>query len=889
MSLLARSIATVALAAGLAIGWWCWRIESAVVESHEPTASVDDFVYYYPTLRYAFGELREGRFPFWNPHQHAGSPFFATGQHELLYPLNLPYLVLPAASAEKVGALLHLALAFLGAVLLAVTLRLSWPAALVTGSVFAFAPTVSGLIFLPHHLYAMPWLPAALALVHRVCAQPQRLRWAVLLGICGALQFLGGYPMYVVLTAYAAAAYAVVRLWATWRGADGHHRLATASLALGGALLLSLSLAAVQLVPTLALARASVRGGAPLSLAEAAVNSVPLGASVLRTILPMHDEPLRMFAMPYVGVPALLLAACGAALAPRRSGARFFLALTGVTWLLGLGTQGPLFALWHALPGGSAFRIPLRLFPLTVLGLAVLAGFGVDGLRALRGRSRVVSAVSVLGLVGGAACVVVGRFAPLPLAASPMVNGTLTFPVFAPDTPFGPAIIALGLYLVGAGLWLACYVRSPLRPRPLLIAVLPVVTVAALLPAVLNTAPLPATHPDLHRLPAPVAAFLRERQGLDRTYIVRAALPFLTPLRRDTPERSGILDGLFVVGDRENVYLRRFADYAQRLTPDAAEAARTEFARRLGLPPAIPQGEVIATAQSPNLRLLDLLGTRFIVEGPGSRFDAAARPERFSLAYEAEGIRIYENAAALPRAFLLQHVEVIPDASRVLDRLTAADFDPRRRAIVERPLHINAPSAVDDMAGTARIAVYQPDHVIIDVEASAAALLVLTDQSYPDWEATVDGEPAEILVTDYLFRGVEVAAGRHQVVFRFVPRAFWNGMALGGAGLALCAAMLVAARRVASRESQAARSSRVAQADLTTSGRDPHDAGYSQGRRADFAERPRPTSSDGARSTMPGAGRVQIGGTGTECVLGAPPSAHKARGAPPLQREPASR
>ncbi|MDX2170518.1 MAG: hypothetical protein SF182_25825 [Deltaproteobacteria bacterium] len=785
---------TAALAAVLVVAWWDWRIESSIVATNEPTASVDDYVYYSPTLRYGFGQLREGKFPFWNPHQHAGSPFFATGQHELLYPLNLPYLVLPIGLAEKVGALLHLALALLGAALLAATLGLSWPAPIVTGGVFAFAPAVSGLVFLPHHLYAMPWLPVSLALVHRLCAQPERLRWPVLLGLCGAAQFLGGYPMYVVLTAYAAAAYAVVRLGASWRAPDGRSRLARGVLGLVAALLLALSLAAVQLLPALDLVRASVRGGAPLSLAETAVNSVPLGVSVLRTLLPMHDEPLRMFAMPYVGVPALLLAACGAALAPPRSGVRFFFALTALTWLLGLGTQGPLFALWHELPGGSAFRVPLRFFPVTVLGMAVLAGFGVDGLRTLRHRSGAATAVSLLALIGGAALMAVGRFANLPGAASPMVDGVLTYPVFPPTAPFGPLVVRLGQQLTGAGLWLACYVQLPLRVRPLLIALLPVATVAALLPAVLNTAPLPATHPQLHRLTPAVAAYLRQQQGLDRTYIVRPALPFLTPLSRDTPERSGIVEGLFVVGDRENVYLRRFADYAQRLMPEAAEQLRTEFARRLGLPPTIPQGEVVATAQSPNLRLLDLLGTRFIVEGRGARFGPATPPGRFSLVFEANGTRVYENPAAFPRAFLVHHAEVIADADRVLDRLTAPDFDPRRSAIVERPLPVAMASDAEPEPGAARIVVYESDQVAVDVHTPAAALLILTDQSYPDWEATVDGEPVEVLVADYLFRAVAVPVGHHRVVFRFVPRSFWRGVELGVVGAALATALLLAAR-----------------------------------------------------------------------------------------------
>ena len=44
----------------------------------------------------------------------------------------------------------------------------------------------------------------------------------------------------------------------------------------------------------------------------------------------------------------------------------------------------------------------------------------------------------------------------------------------------------------------------------------------------------------------------------------------------------------------------------------------------------------------------------------------------------------------------------------------------------------------------------------------------------PGWVAEVDGQPARILRTNVLFRGVEVGEGRHRVVFRFEPFSLSN-------------------------------------------------------------------------------------------------------------------
>ena len=48
-------------------------------------------------------------------------------------------------------------------------------------------------------------------------------------------------------------------------------------------------------------------------------------------------------------------------------------------------------------------------------------------------------------------------------------------------------------------------------------------------------------------------------------------------------------------------------------------------------------------------------------------------------------------------------------------------------------------------------------------------MLALHETWYPGWIAEIDGRRVPILRADVLFRGVEVPAGRHRVVFRFAP------------------------------------------------------------------------------------------------------------------------
>ena len=56
-------------------------------------------------------QIAQGELPLWNPHQFAGVPFFAAGQHSALYPLSFIYYILPLSAAYGWFILLNLWLA----------------------------------------------------------------------------------------------------------------------------------------------------------------------------------------------------------------------------------------------------------------------------------------------------------------------------------------------------------------------------------------------------------------------------------------------------------------------------------------------------------------------------------------------------------------------------------------------------------------------------------------------------------------------------------------------------------------------------------------------------------------------------------------------------------
>ena len=69
-------------------------------------------------------------------------------------------------------------------------------------------------------------------------------------------------------------------------------------------------------------------------------------------------------------------------------------------------------------------------------------------------------------------------------------------------------------------------------------------------------------------------------------------------------------------------------------------------------------------------------------------------------------------------------------------------------------------------------------HARVEIDAPEEGVLVLAQQDAPEWQLTVDGKKAEKRLVFGVFRGVNLAAGRHEVVWTYRSRAFFWGAAM---------------------------------------------------------------------------------------------------------------
>jgi hypothetical protein len=172
----------------------------------------------------------------------------------------------------------------------------------------------------------------------------------------------------------------------------------------------------------------------------------------------------------------------------------------------------------------------------------------------------------------------------------------------------------------------------------------------------------------------------------------------------------------------------------------------------------------------PRSRFFDLLNVRYVM--------TYADPPLL-LGYErlatAEGVAVYENKDALPRAFLAGRAFEVASNADALALLREATFGPRDAVVIETGRSVDNvidKSRAETLQGDATIIEDRRNRVVIETVSENAAWLVLSDNYYPGWRATVDGSAADILQANATMRAVKVPAGRHMVSFVFSPRVF---------------------------------------------------------------------------------------------------------------------
>jgi hypothetical protein len=682
---------------------------------------VEQAQFYYRA--YTVNRFRSGALPLWNPHFYCGHPFLANPETNVLYPTTLLFLVLPPTTAFTIDTLVHLVLAAWG--MFFFTRHLCGSASAATFAALAYG--LSG--------YMIDRINGGhLAYVHVAALLPWgayflaegmarcRLGCFAMAGIAGAAAVVGGNPQAMYYAALALGIWFLGSLVSLQAGAKWNLLLRRSA---GGAISVgvALGLSAVQLAPTLEFVRHSDRSSGSLEFST--FLSFP-PANLLTFLVPrLNAPPVDLYCeySGYVGLLTIGFAAAGVVAGrPRRAVALLVvLALSAASVMLGEHT--PLYQwLYKIIPGLGLFRVPARAVAIVNFALCTLSAFGMEAAGRLSSRPRI-------------------RLQHAFIAAAVV----LLIPALL-VSDHGATASVLGLTI--PGLLVARYRRhfDGVVVLPLLWLDL-LLSLGAGIPLEAVGGTSMVEHPERLQTPTRLESWVDEQEGRFRVRLPHGGA-------------RGMAFGYDDVDGYTPLVLDRYFRFMHAMAGVSADPLR-----RHQLSPAISAEE--------HDFLGKLLNVRYTVSPSG---------------------RFHELGSTLPRAYLVTRSRYIPDLDEHLAALIRGDIELGAEILVNLPTSSEPAADTAEAANTAAAAaaddevveiLYTPERLVYEIRAPQNCYLFTSELHYPGWTASLDGEQIPISVANFLFRAVQVPAGRHRVIFSYEPAGLWIGGAVTAATLLL--------------------------------------------------------------------------------------------------------
>jgi hypothetical protein len=754
--------------------------------------------------------LADGHLPYWNPFHLAGTPHLADPATTVLYPPAVLLRWLPPAAFLSWMVALHVWLGGAGALHLGRTLGLGWMAAAAAAVAVMLGGGAAARVHNGHLLlvYGTAWLPWALALAWTSARRTTVWPHPGLVGVM-VLQVLAGYLQgSLYLTAAVCAVYLFAVAWPEPERVGSRWR-PLGQLGVLGAL--SAGLSTFLLLPAAGLvAEASRTAGIPYG---EAIESGWTWAGLATLVFPFAGvtgpSPHRELAdaVAYVGWMLLVLAPLALVDRDRRRVACFLALLVLPALALAI-TDLPLFRLHHWLFPG--LRVPGRALFVATAGLAMLGALGLERAVALA-RARDWGALGA-GLSPGIALL-------LACSAAVWSGGAASAVPLWPWLPWT---------CVG-GLALTCALASRGRTVAALAAALAVVTLEVGAFARGATAPVPVA------TAATVRAWLGPPVPGRALSTCESQVGAGELMLNGQPALDGVA-GLHLGRYAEWAYVARYGQAPpgdgqfHGIDSDGTLPVRRDLVDAAGMSVRVS----CAPLEEPSLTLLSSTDGLFVYRNDavwpralwicgdvprsrasvtsllvGSRYDAERRlrPEawinvRWSPSVTAGRRVAIENRHGLDHgvsigdgtwtyavrdrteASLLALVgDPAVEDTHGIDRATGrlVTPPPATAADVEPGNDLVAGAADCDATGSARVVEQdRPDgRVAVDVNASDAGHVFLSEPFYPQRRAFVDGRPVEAVEANLAFTAVPVPAGRHLVELRHVPTAFHRGLWIG--------------------------------------------------------------------------------------------------------------
>ncbi len=397
----------------------------------------DQFIAGYAFREFGASVLRAtGGFPLWNPYLFGGMPFVAAMHGDIFYPTFLLRMLMPTDAAMTWSFILHLFLAGFFAFRFLRASGFGFYGSLIGGAGYMMSGQLASLVSPGHDgkLTVSALFPLGLWMLTRGVRDGKLWSWGVLALTIG-LAVLSPHPQLLQYMLLASAAFTIHLAVSLFRKRELPALSIAARMATAlGVVVIGLAMGAVQYLPVREYVAWSPRAGGIADYATATSYAWPL-KELFDAYLPQFTGMIEGYwgvnairlHTDYLGAIVLLLA--GAAFGglkqdPKRGFVTFWAITLVIALLWALGGDTPFYKIPYAIvPGTKYFRAPATVFFVGSMALAVLSATGVEkvlrrelSLRYILGWLAFATLIVVLAMVG-----VLNDFA-LTLASADMID-----------------------------------------------------------------------------------------------------------------------------------------------------------------------------------------------------------------------------------------------------------------------------------------------------------------------------------------------------------------------------------------------------------------------------------------------------------------------------------
>lgn len=676
-----------------------------------------------PWRKISIDAWKNGRWPTWNPYTFMGVPLSANIQAAPFYPLNILFMVMDFSAAWTLLIILQ---PFFAGVFMYLYLKRQRMTSISAGvgsiawalSGFAVSWMTWGTI-----MHTAVWLPLMLLSIDQLTSSHKEkrvfVRWSIILTIGMVMTLLAGHIQVAAYTMLLSVMYFA------YRAAKPVLWISIGCVVSAG--IAAAVLTAVQWVPLVRFIAESGRAGALESWKQAGW-FLPLRQLVQFLVPDFFGNPATLNYwgewnygefIGYIGVIPLVFA-LSVFFTPGLP--RFFAVSAGIA--LGLMVSNPISRLPFLLhiPIFSVLQ-PTRLMVVLDFSLAVLAAIGFD--RFIQGGKR---SVKVSAGIFGVGFVILWGFI---LGSRMFVHDPQVIEHFAVTKRnlIMPTLL-MGIFAA----WLFAY--SHIKKQGVKNAA------AAILMAVIIF--------DLYRFGWKFTPFTPAEFFFPTTRII-------TYLQKQPkPFRIMSLDDRIMPPNVSSYFGIESIEGYDPITPMRYDAFLSA-SERGNADTHIPSGfNRIYTAHNIDSLLLPYFNVKYVLS-----LSEVKRPFLKEVMREGE-TRVYEYTKLLPRIYFPDKTTRV---ASVNDELSALFSPTGSVGVVDRTVHIvNIPNTGDE---TAAIEEYAPDHIRIKAQTASERLLVILNQYDPRWNMKLDGKPGSVIRVNYLFMGIIVPAGSHDIILSY--------------------------------------------------------------------------------------------------------------------------